>query len=260
VTETPSLRLDAGTLRRPSSSRPPAGAVAQIQLLDSFDVVIARRSVPLPFSAQRVLAFVALHDHPLKRVYVAGSLWLDAPEERAAANLRSALWRIHRGGVPLVNVDAQQVQLNPRVIVDLHVAEELARRALDASAGDALSVEPGDLGSDVLPDWYEDWVVLERERYRQLRLLALDTLCVRLTDAGHPGAALEAGLAAVASEPLRESAHRAVIRAHLADNNVGEALRQYRLCRRLLREQLGVAPSAQMQELVSGLDARKTLR
>jgi DNA-binding SARP family transcriptional activator len=112
------------------------------------------------------------------------------------------------------------------------------------------------LGADVLPDWYDDWVLLERERFRQLRIRALDRLCESLAGRRRSAEALEVGLAAVAIEPLRESAHRALVRIHLSDGNACEALRQYGLCRRLLGEQLGIEPSDQMEELVRGLGAR----
>jgi DNA-binding SARP family transcriptional activator len=70
---------------------------------------------------------------------------------------------------------------------------------------------------------------------------------------------MEVGLASIAGEPLRESAHRAVIRIHLAEGNKAEAFRQYRLYRTLLHDQLGLSPSAQMEELVRGLDATETI-
>ena len=60
---------------------------------------------------------------------------------------------------------------------------------------------------DVLPDWYDDWIDTERERF-QIRLHALERLCERLTVERRFGEALQAGLAALRTEPLRESAHR----------------------------------------------------
>ena len=72
---------------------------------------------------------------------------------------------------------------------------------------------------ELLPHWYDDWVVIERERFRQLRLHALDALCESLAAAGRYAAAVEAGRASVAAEPLRESAHRLLIQAHLAEGN-----------------------------------------
>jgi DNA-binding SARP family transcriptional activator len=71
-----------------------------------------------------------------------------------------------------------------------------------------------------------------------------------LTAARRFQAAVEAGLAAVAGEPLRESAHGALIKAHLAEGNRGEAVRQYCVCRQLLRDHLGLEPSRQMENLV----------
>lgn len=206
--------------------------------------------MPLPLSAQRLLAFVALHDRPLLRPYVAGSLWLDSSEGRAYANLRSALWRLHRSGHQLVECVGQRLRLDANLVVDLHEAEVFAQCAVSCAFDEIPAGKLAALESDLLPDWYDDWIVLERERFRQLRLRALDTLCERLTDAGRLDAALDLGLAAVAGEPLRESSHRAVMRVHLADGNVAEAVRQYRLFERLLADQLGLEPSGRMAALL----------
>lgn len=206
----------------------------------------------LPLSSQRLVAFVALHERPVLRSFVAGSLWLESSEERANANLRSALWRLHRNDRRVVECLGQRLALDSEVVVDLRESERLAQLVLNNGRED-LDVEPSALTGELLPGWYDDWTLFERERFRQLRLRALDTLCERLTKVGRLDAALEAGLAAIAAEPLRESSHRAVIRAHLADGNVAEALRQYGLCRRLLKDQLGLEPSDQTDGLLQGV-------
>jgi DNA-binding SARP family transcriptional activator len=237
----------------PTASRP------YLRLLRSFGLVCADRDVSLPLSAQRILVFVALRPEALKRQHVACSLWLDYPEQRAHANLRSALWRIHRTGLRLVNADATTVQLDSAVVVDLREAEALAQQVLDPLVVvDNLDV--GRLDGDLLPDWYDDWLVFDRERHRQLRLHALEALCERLTQAGRLDAAVQAGLAAVASEPLRETAHQAVIRAHLAEGNASEALRQFKLCQRLLRKHLGVEPSERTSGLLRDIQPAVTFR
>ena len=92
----------------------------------------------------------------------------------------------------------------------------------------------------LLPDWYEDWVEIERERLCELRAHALEALCHRLTTAGRFGEATEAGLAAVRDEPLRESAHRVLIGVHLAEGNRAAALHQYRAFALLLHEEVGM--------------------
>jgi DNA-binding SARP family transcriptional activator len=98
------------------------------------------------------------------------------------------------------------------------------------------------LSHDVLPLWPDDWVLVERERHRQARLHSLERLSQKLCRTGWYEETIEAALAAVAGEPLRESAYRRVIEARLAEGNPGEALRQYDIHHRLLREELGPKP------------------
>lgn len=106
---------------------------------------------------------------------------------------------------------------------------------------------------DLLPDWYEDWVVAERERYRQLRLHALESLCLEFVARRRFGSAVLAGIAAVSGEPLRESASAALIRAYLAEGNVGEAIRHYRWFRRLVWDELRVRPSRVMSTAIENV-------
>jgi DNA-binding SARP family transcriptional activator len=108
---------------------------------------------------------------------------------------------------------------------------------------------------DLLPGWYEDWVVMERERLRQIRLHALEVLCRHLTSVRVFDRAVQAGLAAVTGEPLRESANLTLIEAFLAEGNVADAILHYRRYRDLLLEELGVRPSFRLAELVHGLNS-----
>src|SRR5215207_2972089 len=124
---------------------------------------------------------------------------------------------------------------------------------------------PGDVAAltvsgDLLPDWYDEWIAVDRERLRQLRVHALEALCERWTAERRFGEALEAGLAAVQVEPLRESAHRALIGMHLAEGNVVEAVRQYETCKRLMARELGVRPSRLMVGLLDGAAPRARRR
>jgi DNA-binding SARP family transcriptional activator len=224
-------------------------------LLNSFELQFDGERVPLQLSAQRLVAFLALQEHPLLRGYVAGTLWLDSTDKRAAGSLRSLLWRLRHLPRPLVDSAGAQLQLAPEVSVDVLEATAQARELLDpASANLACpGVAELRLDGDLLPDWYDDWVLIERERFRQLRVHALECLCERLVRARRFADAAEAGLAAVRGEPLRESAHRAVVRVHIAEGNAADALRHYRLYRRLIGEQLGLPPSELMEELVQPL-------
>jgi DNA-binding SARP family transcriptional activator len=249
-----SLPLTGATQSRERIATERGAASASLSLLNGFELRCAGEPVALPLSAQRLLAFLGLQDRPLQRVYVAGMLWTEATDTRAAASLRSSLWRLHRPGHRLVEGTATHLRLAPEVEVDLHRAAAVARRVLDGTAETAeLARAETALAAELLPDWYDDWLVFERERFRQLGLHALEELARRFLAAGRPARALGAALAAVRGEPLRESAHRTLIRVHLAEGNVGEALRQYELFSRLLREQLGLAPSPLLDELVAPL-------
>ena len=224
-----------------------ACAGTSVELLGSFALRHGDRRVPLPLSAQRLLAFLALRGGVLTRVYVAGMLWIDQSQDAANASLRTALWRLKRVPHRLVESTATHLSLAPDVMVDLHALALIAQRPGADSLDDELDEIM--LAGEVLPDWYDEWVVIERERFRQARLHALEGRCLSLIDEGRYGRAIEAGLIAVAGEPLRESAHRIVMRAHIAEGNPSEALRQYELCRRLLADQLGFEPSPETERL-----------
>jgi len=227
---------------------------AALCLLTGFELRFGGRSVSLPMSSQRVLAFLSVQERPVLRAFAAGSLWLDTPEERANANLRSALWRLNRLGPRLIDGSNGNLRLTSGLRVDFREISSLARSVLDHRARvEALSFAEVSLSGNLLPQWYDDWVVVERERFRQLRLHALESLSEQLTALGRLGQAVEAALAAVASEPLRESAHRVLIKAYLAEGNRGEALLHYRAFRDLLSRELGVEPSPRMAELIRDL-------
>jgi DNA-binding SARP family transcriptional activator len=214
----------------------------ELRLLGGFELAEGGRSVSFVPSVQRLLAFVALSPRPLRRTYVAGSLWSEKSDERAAANLRSMLWRLRESGLTLVDATATHLSLKPELQVDLRDAE---RGALAVLRGDITELTPEReawLRGDLLPDWYDDWLLIEQERYRQLRLHALEVLSRAYTRAGQFGRAVDAALAAIAAEPLRESAHRCLIEAHIAEGNSSEAQRHQDLFRRRLRD--GLAESA----------------
>ena len=245
-----------GRVGRPVSPSlaPTETTLLRLRLLGTFVLESDGVPVRLPPAARRVLAFISLHERSLERTYVAGSLWLDSSDERAHANLRSALWRLRRHGRELVDGFGSSLELGGEVAIDLHESRRIAREVLAGSPLPAdISTHLAVLTVDLLPDWYEDWVMFERECHRQLRLRALETLCEQLAAADRTDEALEAGLAAVAGEPLRESAYRAIVRVHIAVGNVGEAVRTYRLYRRVLFEQLGTEPSPLMGALIAGL-------
>ena len=185
----------------------------RVQVLHSSPVMTDRGGVALPMCSAAGRGVPRTPRAPVLRVHVAGSLWLDSPEERGFANLRSALWRIHRSGLDLVESRGDTLQLAAGVRVDLADATALARRLIGSvPMGAGADVDWGPLSCEVLPDWDEDWALVEREHFRNLSLQALESLCEHLTAQGRLRRALEVGLAAFGCDPLRETAHRLLIR------------------------------------------------
>lgn len=233
----------------------------RLRLLDAFRLEVHGGTVDLPRGVQRLVAFLALRSHPMQRGQVAGALWLDVPESRAAANLRSALWRLHACGLPIVEARNGALHLDPRIPIDFHEGIERARRWMaDAVTEDDIAAGPPALEGELLPDWDDDWVAAERERYHQMRLHGLEAMAESMILRGRCGDALLAALAAVAADALRETAHRALVKVHLAEGNVGEAIRQVRRCERLFSDELGVAPSSRLADLVAPFRLRHGYR
>jgi DNA-binding SARP family transcriptional activator len=234
-----------------------------LRLLGSFGLWRWGRPVPVNPCAQRLLAFLATRTRPTTRAAAAAALWPEFPDQRAAANLRSTLWRLRRDyAADLVHTTAGGVALASGVAVDvrqIHGAVSAGAGAAGdlGSGGTELDgLDPAALGQDILQDWPEEWLLPVREWFRQVRLHALDMICERRCRHGRYHAALEAGLLAVACEPLRESAHRAVAQVHLAEGNPAEALRQYDMYRRILRTELGLPPSPRFRRLIAPLLGR----
>jgi DNA-binding SARP family transcriptional activator len=222
----------------------------RLSLLGAWQLACADCTVDVGTNGQRLFALLALRG-TCNRSYVSGVLWPDCSDVHAHGNLRATLCRLHRRSVhDLLQSTNGVLSLRPDLDVDVRRLVATASTVLDGTlrSPDLSTVrELG--GGDLLVGWYEDWVLLERERLRQLRLHALEALSAHLLAARDGAAAVEAALATVAIEPLRESAHRAVIRAHLAEGNRGEALRQLGRLRHLLREDLGVEPSTMVTDL-----------
>jgi DNA-binding SARP family transcriptional activator len=240
-------------------------AVARVNLVGGFALYLGGEpsySVVdnLPRGVQRLIAHLGLSHRPA-RTAIAGQLWPDVPEAQAHSSLRSALWRLQKAAPGVVDVSCGALSLARGVRVDVRELSVWAHRALDPRT-DVEQVMPPEveLSGELLPGWYDDWVLLERERLRQLRLHALEAVACKLTAVGRYGEAVQAAHAAVGAEPLRETAHRALVRIHLAQGNVAEAIRTCESFREYLFDEMGVAPSAQMEALVSGLRRSRPVR
>ena len=230
-----------------------------VRVLGGFSLFWEDSVLRVPRASQRLLAFLALQRRMVKRAAIAGTLRPEASESRASANLRSALARLQGMARKALAADKLELGLAEGIVVDVRDAQGLARRLLDPGvtpdrAELGMATVPA-LSADLLPDWYDDWVLLEAEDWRQLRLHALEALAGRLIALGRWGEAASAAGAAVRAEPLRESARAALIQAHLAEGNQSEAVREFTRYRRLLDAELGLAPTPRLHRLLQHLQS-----
>jgi DNA-binding SARP family transcriptional activator len=204
----------------------------------------------LSLSGRRLLAYLALHRQPALRGLASAQIWPDVAEDVGRANLRRALWHVPRGWVVTIG---DELVLNAEC--DLEEAHRIAASAL---TGEPLSLEEiALLSSDILPGWHEEWVLPEQDAFHMLRVQALEAACRTMVSAGRYDLATQAGAAAVAAEPLRESAAEALIDAHLAQRNRFQAVQCFRMLEQRLDEELGVEPDPALTERVAGLGHSK---
>ncbi|KAE8763524.1 AfsR/SARP family transcriptional regulator [Georgenia thermotolerans] len=226
-----------------------------LRLFDGWQLRCGDAAVVVAYRERRLLSLLALQgERP--RAHLAGLLWPESEEGRAHGNLRAAVWRIQHLLDGVLEESQGMMALAPGVHVDVHdlrgVAHQVTAGQDPPDTARALQVlRRGTL----LPGWYDDWALEEREQLHQLRLRALEALADRLLDHDELHGALQAAMGAVQLEPLRESAHRALIRVHLKDGNHVEAVRVYRAFKERLSEELGISVSHQIVDLIRPLQA-----
>lgn len=232
------------------------GTAAYLNLLDTFKFVVGGVAVEIPVAGQRLLALLALLGGRAHRSRVAGELWPDQEETRALSNLRSAVWRMPDAARVVIARAGTSLILRDSLIVDLDEATRLALELLSSpTAVLTTMVDRELLMHELLPGFDEEWLIVPREQHRQRRLHALERVVSDDLDGGRALDAVDTALAAVAAEPLRESAQLLLVRAHLAAGNRAAARDQYHRFRDLLAIELHVEPSAAISELI---EARAT--
>src|SRR5262245_58736417 len=195
-----------------------AGPTPVLHLFGGPYMTVDGRRVDVPEGSKRLLVYVALQPGRIERRCAAGALWPIGGDARASGNLRSALWRLRAAGIDLIEADKWSLRLGDHVVVDVHVLNSWATRLIgDSATNDDLALVSWWADAlDLLPGWYDDWALLERERVRQRMLHALEALSRHLVRVKRCAEAVEAAMMAVSAEPLRESAQRALIQAHVA--------------------------------------------
>jgi DNA-binding SARP family transcriptional activator len=104
------------------------------------------------------------------------------------------------------------------------------------------------------------WIDERRRQMDELHERGLETLAAAGLGIGGPELDLaeRAARSLVSAAPFRESGHRLLVEILAAKGNIAESILVYESLRQLLREELGTAPSAELQDLHAELLRRST--
>ena len=230
----------------------PGRRAVTLRLLGGFRLDVGGAPVRLSAVGQRLVALLALRG-PTTRLHAAGTIWPESTESHAHGCLRSTLWRLARVG-SLVESGPYGLRLVPDIWVDVEAyrswATMIIRVARSSSPEPAALDLVGPPGDELLPGWYDEFLGIERDRLRQLRLHAAEASASLLCADERYAEAIDVALEAVGIDPYRESAHRTLVLVHLAEGNVREAIARYEHFRALMQTELGLTPSASFQALL----------
>jgi DNA-binding SARP family transcriptional activator len=211
----------------------------------------------LPPKAQALLAYLAMRPgqtHP--RDKLAAILWGGTDDEHARSNLRHTLFDIRqavRGMSPDPFVtEGKTVALRPDALdVDVLSLERLVAEGTPAALEQAAALYHGDLleGLSVDEPPYEEWLVSERERVRELALEALARLFAQQSKSEPTERAIRTAIRLLSLDPLQEAVHRALMRLYARQGRRGAALRQYQACVAALQRELGAEPETETRRL-----------
>jgi predicted ATPase/DNA-binding SARP family transcriptional activator len=227
----------------------------EIRLLGSFEVRRAGATVEIPSRpSQSLLAYLTLNTGArLRREKLAGLLWPDSDETKARRQLRQALWRLRKLiGDEYILADKISIGFNPdaNYMLDVDVIKD---DAAWSRAKDEVVQNIADYAGELLPGFYDEWVVFEREQLRAVFELQMQLLLNRLLEDQRWADALRCGECWIARGEVPEPAYRAVMIAHHGLRDASRISEVFQRCTDALRNELGVDPSAETRLLYERL-------
>jgi DNA-binding SARP family transcriptional activator len=219
----------------------------RVSVLGSFTLTTDGATVPLGVDSRRLVAYLAVHPRPQERTSLAADLWPGVPTDAAVRLLADAAAAVD---VPELFADDDEngpLALAADVEVDLADALGLVRAMPDIPTSHDPDISL--LSADILPGWTAPWIAVERERFRQLRLHALEERSLRLTSAARYAEAVAIAKSAVQTAPSRESARRVLIEAYLGQGDIAAAVAEFDDYQELLRSSVGGPASTGLEAL-----------
>lgn len=205
--------------------------------------------------SQALLAYLAL---PPGRAHgrdkLASLLWGDMADREARGGLRQALSAIRKlsAGPTVLVLEGDSVALDPASVdVDVVEFERCVTEATPDALARAVSLYRGGLLENLAlrEAPFEEWLLAEGERLRQLALDALAKLLRYQRNAGALDNAVMTALRLLALDPLQEPVHRVLMRLYVERGRRAAALRQYQLCVSALARELRVEPEQATKQL-----------
>src|SRR5262249_48987854 len=207
--------------------------------------------------AQALLAYRVVEPgeaHP--RDKLAALLWGDSSDQQARHSLRQTLLALEESlgedGVDVLGSGTENVAVNRRAArVDVAAFEQLVAEGTPQALAQAVALYQGDFleGLGVQEPRFEEWLVMRRERLRELALEALAKLLAHQIKSGTGQQAIHTAMRLVGLDPLQETLHPALMRPYAQQGRRGAALRQYQICVAVLQRELGVEPEAPTKQL-----------
>jgi len=204
-------------------------------------------------------------ERPQPRETLAERLWEGQPPEKSKKNLRQTLWRLRTvlddcraPCAPTLLADPEWIQINPSIGLQLDIADfertfnrynDRRARDLDEAGYQALQRAVSLYRGDLLEGWYQEWCMIERERFQSMYLLLLSKLVQYCELHQEWEMGLVYGEKLLRHDRAYERTHRQLMRLYFLAGDRTAALRQFQRCATALKEELGVEPSARTLQL-----------
>lgn len=238
---------------------PPPVPPLELRLLGPLTLTAAdgtRR--PLPRKSRALLAYLATHrGRTVPRDHLGALLWSNGSTDRARQSLRQSLVAVRAAlgaaadSALVVDGNGIALRTDAPIGIDVAVFDRLSASRDPAELEDADRLFRGEFleGLDLDGEPFAEWLEMERERLRSRRLDTLQRLAEAQDGAGQSDAAIAIARRLVDADPLREEAHRLLMRLLAAAGRRGEALRQFASCVDILKSELGVEPDEETSRL-----------